>query len=108
MHTVIELLGRAVTSLRHTLSRIDTITLWVIRDQGHSYMRKCQLSYESVWTTVKELPYMSDVLISEEDLQKLDRAGLAHLLYEGLGSRERYTPQQTEFAFMTLHNAHDS
>lgn len=50
---------------------------------------------------------MWPALIGEEDLQKLNRAGLAHVLYETQGSRELYTPQQMEFAFMTFHNAED-
>lgn len=50
---------------------------------------------------------MWPALIGEEDLQKLSRAGLAHVLYETRDSHESYTPQQMEFAFMTLHNAED-
>lgn len=50
---------------------------------------------------------MSHVMISEEDLQKLDRAGLAHMLYEQQDFPVSYTPQQMEFAFMTLHNANE-
>lgn len=50
---------------------------------------------------------MWPALIGEEDLQKLSRAWLAHVLYETRDSHGSYTPQQMEFAFMTLHNAED-
>lgn len=56
---------------------------------------------------LKEVLSMWPALIGEEDLQKLSRAGLAHVLYETRDSHESYTPQQMEFAFMTLHNAED-
>ena len=56
---------------------------------------------------LKEVLSMWPALIGAEDLQKLSRAGLAHLLYETQESDELYTQQQMESAFMTLHNVED-
>ena len=43
-----------------------------------------------------------------DDKLLLNRAGLAHALLPQQESDEQYTPQQMEFAFMTLHNAEDA
>ena len=50
---------------------------------------------------------MWDVMIDEDALRKLRRAGLAHLLYEAQDLPELYTPRQLELNFMTLHNAEE-
>lgn len=105
---VTELFRKGVTLLKRILNSTDTISLLVITDQGRSYTQSCPLSYEGVWTLAQGLPFTLDVMIGAEDWQKLNRAGLAHLLLEALESRESYTPQQTEFAFMTLHKAEDA
>lgn len=99
---------KVVTSLRRILSKPDTINLLAIQDQGHSYTRSFRLSSESDLTDARELISMSHVLISGEDWQKVCRAGLAHQLLPQQESDGLYTPQQMEFAFMTLHNAEDA
>lgn len=104
---VIALYRKLATLLERIRNRHDSIKLWVIPDQGISFMQKFTLSLEEDLEMLKELLSTSDVMISEGDLQKLSRAGLAHLLYDWLESDVSYTPRQMEFAFMTLHKAHD-
>lgn len=99
--------GRLVTSLERILCRQDIITLQIMPDQGTSYTQKFMLSSEQDLIMLREVLSMWPALIGVEDLQKLNRAGLAHVLYETRGSHESYTPQQMEFAFMTFHNAED-
>lgn len=102
---VIRLYRKLVTLLERTRSRRDSIELWVMPDQGTSYTQRFMLSSEEDLRMLKELQSTLAVMISEADLQKLRRAGLAHLLYGWLESDVSYTPQQMEFAFMTLHKA---
>src|SRR5690625_503838 len=95
-----ELWQKLVTSLRHIRYRHTTIKLWVMTGHGISYMQKFTLSSEQDLTMLKELLSMSPVMIEGEDLQKLHRAGLAHVLYEMRESPVLSTPQQEELKAM--------
>lgn len=103
-----ELYQRLVTLLERIRNKHDSIELWVIIDHGTSYMRRYTLSSEQDLAALTEVLSTLDVMICEEDLRKLRRAGLAHLLYEQQESDEQYTPQQMEFAFKTIHKAEDA
>lgn len=96
---------RLVTLLERIRYKPDIITLQIMPDQGTCYTQKFMLSSEQDLTMLKEVLSMWPAMIGAEDLQKLSRAGLVHALYETQESDELYTPQQMEFAFMTLHNA---
>lgn len=96
-----------LTSLGPIRSKRDLIELWVIPDQGTVYMQKFMLSSEQDLLMLKEVLSMWDVMIDEDALRKLRRAGLAHLLYEAQDLPELYTPRQLELNFMTLHNAEE-
>lgn len=103
-----ELYQRLVTLLERIRNKHDSIELWVIIDHGTSYMRRYTLSSAQDLGALTEVLSTLDVMIYEEDLQKLRRAGLAHLLYESVESDELYTPQQLEFSFKTMHNAEEA
>lgn len=105
---VIALYRKLVTLLERIRNRHDSIELWVIPDHETSCTQKYTLSLEEDLEMLKELLSTSAVMIGEGDLQKLSRAGLAHYLLPWLESDVSYTPQQREFAFMTLHNAEDA
>lgn len=114
---VIALYRKLVTLLERIRSRHDSIELWVIPDHETSCTQKYTLSLEEDLEMLKELLSTSAVLISGGDLQKLGRAGLAHLLYDWLESDVSYIPQQMELnltipsdrdkAFMTFHKAEE-
>ncbi len=105
---VIELFRQLATLLGLIRNKQDSIELWVIPDQGTSYTQRFTLSSEEDLRMLEELPSTLAVMISEADLQKLRRAGLAHLLYAWQESEESSTPQQLELSFKTLHNAEDA
>lgn len=96
-----ELWDRLVTSLGLTRCKQDTIELWVMSGPGTSYMQKFMLSSEQDMTMLRELLSMSPVMIDEENLQKLNRAGLAHKLFEMQECCGSCTPQQMELNLMT-------
>lgn len=104
---VTKLFRKLATSLGLIQNKQDSIELWVIPDHGTSFTQKFTLSSEEDLTMLRALPSTLAVMISEEDLQKLRRAGLAHLLCEWLECDVSYTPQQLELNLMTYHNAEE-
>ena len=104
---VTKLFRKLATLLGLTQNKQDSIELWVIPDHGTSFTQKFMLSSEQDLLILKEVLSMWDVMIDEDALRKLRRAGLAHLLYEAQDLPELYTPRQLGLNFMTLHNAEE-
>lgn len=100
-----KLWDKLVTSLRLTRCKQDIIKLWVMPDQGTSYMLKFMLSSEQDMTALKELLSTSHVMIEMEDWQKLSRAGLVQEPSETQECCGQCTPQQTELDLKPIHEA---
>lgn len=96
-----KLWDKLVTSLGLTHSKHDIIKLWVMSDQGTSYMLKFMLYSEPDMTILKELLSTWRVTTDEENWHKLSRAGLVH---QHCGTQEccgSCTPTQMELPLTT-------